>query len=660
MTARPKKVVILGLDAPIAPRLYKYCKEGKLPNIAKVISNGVWAKNSMVPLPTITPPNWTSIATGAWPSTHGVTDFNVHRPGDPLDLTHGGFYSGDVRAEYVWNAIARAGKKSVVVNYPTTWPPVIKDGIQIGGAGVEVNQWFWPSGSFGSEIGELPSNVDDKTLFRFAQHGVEAGAPGQMPRCSMSFSHLFATRELGEGTAHALPFAQQPGQLAPEKITLQSPSGWSNLPPAKQALEATITFHPLSGLYKMSDLVWYMLVLDTSGKGYDKVLISDSKDASSPMAELSEGQWSRIIRRDFETEAGNKKAAFAMKLLKLSDDAQDIRLFHTPLCALEGWSFPESLASEVYSEKGLPYAEPSFLAYDMGYYDIDTVLEATEMERQWLSDTCTYILKNKPWDLFMMHYHPPDHAWHSISWLMDPATAKDETEWRKYQEVELEIYRLCDRLAGDLFSCADPKETVFALVSDHGAKATNGPQPPIQRILIDAGLQVRNQDGSVDWSRTRAIGQRSVYVYINLKGRDPDGIVEPGEEYRKVQEQIIRALTDYTDPQTGRKPILFALRKEDARFINIYGDYVGDVIFAIDEHFGGQHGAFLPTAEWGIGSLRGVFAMSGPGIRRGVELERNVWCLDMVPTLCYLTGWPMPKDAEGAVIFQALEDPDPR
>ncbi|GAG18150.1 unnamed protein product, partial [marine sediment metagenome] len=83
-------------------------------------------------------------------------------------------------------------------------------------------------------------------------------------------------------------------------------------------------------------------------------------------------------------------------------------------------------------------------------------------------------------------------------------------------------------------------------------------------------------------------------------------------------------------------------------------------VFALSEEFGPQHGPFLPTAEWGLGSLHGTFAMCGPGIKKGVELERNVWCLDMIPTLCYLAGWPMPRDAEGAIIFQALEDPDPR
>jgi hypothetical protein len=134
-------------------------------------------------------------------------------------------------------------------------------------------------------------------------------------------------------------------------------------------------------------------------------------------------------------------------------------------------------------------------------------------------------------------------------------------------------------------------------------------------------------------------------------------VVEPSE-YEEVVDQVIKALYDYTDPETGLKPVLFALRREDARVLGLYGDRVGDVVFALRPEFGGQHGPFLPTAAWGIGDLRGLLIMAGPGLKRGVRVSRTVWLTDIVPTVCCLMELPIPRDAEGAVIYQALEDPD--
>jgi len=74
MLKTPKKVMVIGLDAPISPRVYDYATKGELPTIKNLIEEGVYALNCMVPYPTITPPNWTSIATGAWPGTHGITE----------------------------------------------------------------------------------------------------------------------------------------------------------------------------------------------------------------------------------------------------------------------------------------------------------------------------------------------------------------------------------------------------------------------------------------------------------------------------------------------------------------------------------------------------------------------------------------------------------
>lgn len=123
MAKLPKKALIIGWDSAQPSRLDKHVKDGALPTIKKMMENGVFAENCLVPYPTVTPPNWTTIVTGAWAGTHGITDFHVHKPGDPLDNVHQGFTTEDCQAEYIWESAEKAGKKVIVINYPCSWPP---------------------------------------------------------------------------------------------------------------------------------------------------------------------------------------------------------------------------------------------------------------------------------------------------------------------------------------------------------------------------------------------------------------------------------------------------------------------------------------------------------------------------------------------------------
>ena len=75
-----KKVAIIGLDCAQPQLMLDMIKDGYLPNMKKIIDNGFFADDCLCPLPTITPPNWTTIATGAYPGTHGVTDFHYQIP----------------------------------------------------------------------------------------------------------------------------------------------------------------------------------------------------------------------------------------------------------------------------------------------------------------------------------------------------------------------------------------------------------------------------------------------------------------------------------------------------------------------------------------------------------------------------------------------------
>jgi len=82
------------------------------------------------------------------------------------------------------------------------------------------------------------------------------------------------------------------------------------------------------------------------------------------------------------------------------------------------------------------------------------------------------------------------------------------------------------------------------------------------------------------------------------------------------------------------------------------------VIYAVYPEFGGQHGQQLATAEWGVGKLKSLLIVAGPGIKKGWRMDRTCGLTDIVPTFCYLMNWPLPQQAEGGVIYQLFTDPN--
>jgi len=155
----------------------------------------------------------------------------------------------------------------------------------------------------------------------------------------------------------------------------------------------------------------------------------------------------------------------------------------------------------------------------------------------------------------------------------------------------------------------------------------------------------------VDWSRTQAVPMGPVNVYVNTRTRDPEGIVAPGAEYEQVRDRIIDALLDWHDPTTGKRGIVLALRKEDARLLGLHGPTIGDVVYATAPE-AAHHGAQLPTAEFGIGSIRGFLTVRGPGIAPGRHIDRTVHLTDLAPTIAHALGIPTPRDSEGRVLHE--------
>jgi predicted AlkP superfamily phosphohydrolase/phosphomutase len=633
MSKSAKKVILIGLDAPIAHRIVELARAGELPTFKQLLDTGIYAQNCLVPFPTVTPPNWTTIATGAWPSTAGITSFHTHIPGDRYLQEVQSFDHAQCRAETIWEAAARSSKRSIVVNFPSTHGLNVEGGIRLGGASVMINSF----------------NV---------------GQPGHNGLLGLAGEQVFSTDEYLIDSTY---------------IDLRPASEWDHLPDGTRALEADLPLTYRMPRTPLRPKTWHMLVTGDESGAYDRVILSESKDVAAAFATLTKDQWSDNIIQQFQTDAGKQRGAFRCKLTELAANGRHVQLYVTPLCALESWSVPEEVAAQIPCQEGLPLGEYAHFGWGAGWIDTDTLVEVFDLEHRWLAEAAVYLATHKPWDILSVVIHSPDTFHHLLSNLIDPQFTPDQREMDYYRDVERIFYQSVDRAVGDIAALADG-ETVVAIVSDHGTKATTRRFLPA-KVLADAGLTAfkdplpETGGGEVktiadvmdqlwpfkapepDWSQTRAIAIGECYIYVNLKGRDPDGIVDPAD-YEGVRDEIIKALYDYTDPRTGAKPITLAVRREEARFFGLHGERVGDVVYAIDPRYGRQHGPAWPTHEIGIGSLNGLFIMAGPGIKQGEMLKRTVHLVDLVPTLCHVADLPVPRDAEGAIIYQALEDPD--
>jgi len=614
-----EKVLVIGFDAAIVPSVLRFVEEGHLPNLARLMREGTFAENCLVPLPTITPPNWTAISTGASLGTHGVTCYNLHDPGMPLDEIYFGWHTDGCRAEFYWDAAERVGKTTIVLDYPVSMPPTAKKSLFIG---------------------------------NYPESKGEGG--GYQHLTIIAAGQLFAT--------DMYPVATE--------ISLDKAKGWKNVELQADDLEAEL---PLQYRWvshrvgKIEPQTWHLLVQKGSEGVHDQVLISPTKDAANAFGSIHVGEWTENCYADFETSTGVRRAVFRFKLMELSENGRDVRIYLTKLNPVDGWSHPAELASEIESDF-MPLAGVGFEAYSLGWIDMQTFVELCEMQNAWYADAATQIMAKHAWDAFFMHAHCPDLLYHLVlergRWgketTPDGAVTEREEEWIQYERA---LYASLDKMVGRIVEAAG-ENALVVIVNDHGAAPAHT-EIHLPDLFIEKGLTVLKEDEetgqkTIDWSKTKAVFQRSVYIYVNLKGRDPDGIVEP-EDYDRVREEIIRTLYDYTEPKTGRKPVAFALRKEDALILGLKGDRIGDVVYAIREGFGGErciHGPVLPTAEYGMGSLRGLLLISGPGIKKGYRMERTAWLQDIVPTICYLTGTPVPEQTEGAVLYQAMEEPN--
>jgi predicted AlkP superfamily phosphohydrolase/phosphomutase len=192
------------------------------------------------------------------------------------------------------------------------------------------------------------------------------------------------------------------------------------------------------------------------------------------------------------------------------------------------------------------------------------------------------------------------------------------------------------------------------------------------RLIPDAvhdRAQSSHFGASVDWPRTRAFLLPSDHfqacISFNLRGREPNGIVEPGAEADALYEMIRAHFLRLENADTGRPAVAQVLRSSDL----FSGPHLSELPDIIVDWAHDQPIQRIRHPEFGTMSLppgfeprrsqhtaRGFLIASGPGIDTRAKLA-GASILDIAPTILHMLGQPVPEDMEGRILHELLSEP---
>jgi predicted AlkP superfamily phosphohydrolase/phosphomutase len=184
-------------------------------------------------------------------------------------------------------------------------------------------------------------------------------------------------------------------------------------------------------------------------------------------------------------------------------------------------------------------------------------------------------------DLFIQCFEFPDRVGHVFWRAIDPLHPAYTPELAaKWGDSLLKSYQIMDEIVGEAMQAAEANNAVLIVLSDHGfasfRKSVNyntwlvqngylGLKQGVQagernlELLFDQGQFWEN----VDWSKTRAYALGLGEVYINLRGREAQGIVAPGAEYDALKQELKQKITAMVDPGSGERPVSRVVAREE-------------------------------------------------------------------------------------------------
>jgi predicted AlkP superfamily phosphohydrolase/phosphomutase len=406
----------------------------------------------------------------------------------------------------------------------------------------------------------------------------------------------------------------------------------------------------------------------------------------------------------------------------LSANGKRVGVMNVPVTypphAVNGWMITGLLSP---SSAGITYPDHLLQPYEreLGAYRVRPSLQhRVGNEARYVRDLASLIetrrryasrlMHDQSWDFMMVHFLATDLVQHAMWRYMDPSHPDHQPD-SPYQGAIQQIFERADEAVGELIGQLD-SETTILIMSDHGFgplhRVVNlnlllmqqgllylkkGPLTWIRAALFRAGLtpnqvykwlsrlhlqsistqvsiSTRNSVISkflsfddVDWSRTTAYSMGHLgQIFINLKGREPHGIVERGADYERACERVIEALRTLRSPD-GRPILDRVIRKEefavgphteDGPDLHLVMDGYRQISFPL---FATDRDLFCEQIRGDSGCHRthGILIAQGPHIRAGADPE-NARIVDLAPTILHLMGIDVPDDMDGRVLTEIL------
>ena len=321
-----------------------------------------------------------------------------------------------------------------------------------------------------------------------------------------------------------------------------------------------------------------------------------------------------------------------------------------------------------------------------------------------------YLMQKEPWDFFMLHLLGSDRMQHEFWHLLDPSHPQhDPVERRRYGDVLLEFFKQMDEGIGRLVDLVGD-DVAILVMSDHGfgpvRKFVNfntwllqqglmrlklGPKTALRRLLYRLGINYntaahwvlklgfgrqameigrqRREElqrqlflslDDVDWPRTKVYSVGNFgQMFVNLKGREPQGCVLPGAEYEALLDDLERRLWAMTDPDTGRAVVGEIFRRGDL-YDGPHAEESPDLMFltrdmeykAMGLSDFSSHRVFDPVyGTTGHHRMDGLMIVHAAGVVREGEAFEGARICDLAPTILYLMGQPVPAEMDGRALL---------